>query len=58
MWQINVVEHMAFGMKKPLLKLTQYYHSYLVIHIIRQLNKMMGFEYCLHFFKSSNDVSL
>ena len=49
MLRINVVEHMAFGMKKALLKLIQYYHLYLVIHVIRQPHEMMGFEYHLHF---------
>ena len=49
MLQINVIEHMAFDMKKLLLKMIRYYHMYLVIHVIKQLHEMMGFEYYLHF---------
>ena len=49
MLRINVVEHMAFGMKKPLLKSIQYYHFYLIIHVIGQPLEMMGFKYHLQF---------
>ena len=48
MLQINVVEHMTFGMNKPLLRLIQYYLIYPVIHVIRQLHGIIWFEYHLH----------